>query len=51
VRQPPADQVDKKAEQQAEVDAQQKDGNADIAAYVAEVRRTSDVKKNPKALD
>jgi len=51
VRQPPENQVDKKALDQAAQEAQQRDGTADMAAYVAEVRRTADVKKNSKALD
>jgi hypothetical protein len=51
VRQPPENQVDKKALDQAAQEAQQRDGSAEIAAYVAEVRRTANVKKNPKALE
>jgi len=51
VRQPPPDQIDKKAEEQAALESQQRNANAEIAAYVAEVRRTADVKKNPKALE
>jgi peptidyl-prolyl cis-trans isomerase D len=52
---PPADK-DKLADQLKEQSAQAKEdaarhGQADVAAYVEELRRTADVRKNPKAFE